>query len=300
MSNDMVGFPPRVYLIGAQKAGTTYLASLIDQHPKIQVSDPKETDFYTGRVYPKGSQWYKKCFSGEWADKVLIDASTSYTAAFDVNDPRSKDLTISFNGVAQRIKKDVPDARLIYLLRNPIRRTYSAYWHFVRAGVEKRSFHEVITQPDDMSEYYLLLSDYHAQIEHYLQHFDSERIKLIVFEEFIQDSEFILEACFDFLHVDPTAHIEWAVGKHTSFQYSGGLSRINQMLAPLGGIRPILGTVKNLLPQALVERGMQIGTKKIPKIDQTDYSILADYFAPRIEKLEKLTGREFADIWRPE
>ena len=291
----MKGFPPRCFLIGAQKAGTTYLASLLDQNPEIQVSTPKETDFFTGRVFPRGTEWYRQCFPDDVVGKVLIDASTSYSAAFPLSDPRSKNLSISFNGVANRIKKEVPKARFIYILRNPVYRTYSSYWHMVRCGTEKRSFHEAITAKNKMNEYYLRLSDYFAQLEHYLQYFEMNCIKIFIFEEFKESPEDHLRSCFYFLNVKVNTPIELDVAKHKSYQYSGVLSKLNQFLGPWGGLRPILGRIKKNIPQQLVNIGMQVGTQTMPPMNPDDVKSLTEYFAPSIEKLEKLINRPLID-----
>ncbi len=110
-------FPPRLYLIGAQKAGTTTLAFLLDQHPDIALSDPKEPGYF---VDPdaKGLEWYRGCFPAK-LPAMLLDASTGYTmmAAQSGAD----------DSVPLRIKAAAPDARFIYVLRDPVDRTISAY-----------------------------------------------------------------------------------------------------------------------------------------------------------------------------
>ena len=72
-------FPPQLYLIGTQKGGTSYLASLIGQHPEICLAEPKEPQFYTSH-WDKGLDWYRGRFADPDAP-VLLDASTSYTAS---------------------------------------------------------------------------------------------------------------------------------------------------------------------------------------------------------------------------
>ena len=293
---NMKGFPPRCFLIGAQKAGTTYLASLLEQNPEIHVSNPKETDFFTGRVFSRGIEWYRQCFPSD-VDKVLIDASTSYSAAFPLSDPRSRDLTISFNGVAERIQKTVPGARFIYIIRNPLKRMYSAYWHFVRAGMETRSFHEAITAQDNRSEYYLLLSNYYVQLEHYLKYFEMSRFNVLIFEDFIKAPKENLQSCFRFLNVNEKAEIDLEVGKHKSYQYSGVLSKVAQILSPWGGLRPVLGMIKKVIPEVLLKQGMRAGTKSILPMESDDFEVLLEYFVPSIEQLEKFLGRPLVKLW---
>ena len=63
MSNN---FPPQAYLIGAEKAGTTTLAFLLNQHADIQLAESKEPNYFTYE-WDRGIDWYRSCFpqSGE-------------------------------------------------------------------------------------------------------------------------------------------------------------------------------------------------------------------------------------------
>ena len=73
----IMSFPPNLFLIGAQKAGTTFLANLLGQHADICVSYPKETAYFT-RNFGKGLNWYKAKYS-ELDAKYLLDATTGYS-----------------------------------------------------------------------------------------------------------------------------------------------------------------------------------------------------------------------------
>ncbi len=73
------GFPPQAYLIGAQKAGTTFLANLLAAQPGVCMANPKEPDFFT-RHRERGLDWYRERFA-EPEGRLLLDASTSYAAA---------------------------------------------------------------------------------------------------------------------------------------------------------------------------------------------------------------------------
>ena len=187
------GFPPKIFLQGAQKAGTTQLASYLEQHPDINVSTPKEPDYYT-KHWDKGLDWYRGRF--EHLNKILIDASTSYSCAplpkyFESH----KNALSAYHGIPQRIKATVPDAKFIYIMRNPVKRAYSAYLHQVRAGLEPRPFNQAIQG----STYYLRTGHYAGQIELYLSHFSFEQFKFIFFEDFIAQPERVVKDCFDFI-----------------------------------------------------------------------------------------------------
>ena len=68
-----MSFPPEAFLIGAEKAGTTMLLHLFDQHPGITVSEPRITDYFTSN-WDKGLDWYRACFVGP-PESVFLDAA---------------------------------------------------------------------------------------------------------------------------------------------------------------------------------------------------------------------------------
>ena len=71
-------FQANIFLIGAQKAGTTTLADLLNQHPLIHLSSPKEPNYYS-QHFDKGAGWYRECFAGATDGSMLLDASVSYS-----------------------------------------------------------------------------------------------------------------------------------------------------------------------------------------------------------------------------
>jgi hypothetical protein len=132
---------PSFLIIGVPKAGTTSLYNYLIRHPLVRPSLKKEVNFFSHRFY-KGINWYRIHFplnskylsylpgvkQGEY---ITGEASTTY---------------IGYPHAARRIKKYLPQVKLIALLRNPIDRAYSHYNHRVQRESEKRSFEEAITQ----------------------------------------------------------------------------------------------------------------------------------------------------------
>ena len=69
---------PNFLMIGAAKAGTTFLAGLLAQHPQIAISNPKEPKFFS-TYWNHGWDWYRNCFVDAAGRDVLGDASTQYS-----------------------------------------------------------------------------------------------------------------------------------------------------------------------------------------------------------------------------
>jgi hypothetical protein len=280
-----VPFPPELFIIGAQKAGTTFLANLLGQHPDICVAEPKEPDFLT-RHRDRGEAWYASCFPNP-ASRHLLDASTSYAASplRTVADPRL-DRESPLAGVPRRLHALSPTAKLIYLLRNPVNRTYSAYWHNVRAGHESRPFREALSS----SSFYLRVSRYYDQVDLYLEHFPRDSILLLLFEDLVKEPARTVRQCLDFLELTPLPELDVKVGRNASFVYRPGLDSVNRMTARWGGVSRVLKPLGRVVPRSWVEGMSSILTRKVPSIDPADRDYLQEYFAPENEKLSRDLG----------
>jgi hypothetical protein len=199
-------FPPRLIMIGAQKSGTTTLAMLLDQHPDIALSDPKEPGFYSTR-FEKGLDWYRSCFPAQ-LPAVLLDASTAYTMA-----PVDGEC---YDTVVQRIKAATPDAKFIYIMRDPVDRTISSYWHDRRAGRLTEDLRQVV----EKSPFHLDVSRYHRQITPYLNHFPRDRFLFIDFVGLSNDPVGVAERCVAFAGLDPArGQLEFDRPRNQSFEF---------------------------------------------------------------------------------
>ena len=267
-----MAFPPNLFLIGAQKAGTTFLANLLDQHPDVCVSEPKEPGYLT-RNRDRGLEWYRSRFRNPVA-RYLLDATTGYTSsplpATDESPESSR-----FWGVPGRLKALSPQALLIYIVRDPVARTYSAYWHNVRAGHESRSFREAIAE----DTYYLRTSRYYDQLALYRRHFSRERILVLRFEDLIRSPHDVLAKCYSFLSLHPPPTVDTEQGTNRSFTYPKGLSYLNRALSRVGGLGRVTKSLRPLLPSWMKNWLTNSVARKIPPISIQDRDYLAEYFA---------------------
>ena len=147
---------PNLIIIGGLKCGTTSIHHYLGLHPEIQMSKPKELNFFVEELnWDLGLDWYASRFDDRF--KVRGESSPHYT-----NLPR-------FTGVAERIHEHCPDARLIYMVRDPIKRILSHWVHATGAGYETGELVEVLSEPDSS---YMNRSKYWMQLQPYLELFD--------------------------------------------------------------------------------------------------------------------------------
>lgn len=179
---------PNFIVIGAGKAGTTSLYQYLRSHPQIFMPQVKEPGFFSDQPkWEKGIDWYKGLFRRQHGADAIGEASTNYT-----KHPHYPD-------VPERISKVVPDARLVYIVRDPIERMRSHYMFRVVYEWEK----DPIDTALESVPLYLDTSRYAHQIEQYLQWFPLEQLLIIKTEDLHRDRQAVTRRLYGFLGVDP-------------------------------------------------------------------------------------------------
>ena len=182
----MPGALPTFVTIGAQKCGTTALHSYLARHPEISMSRPKELDFFVaGRNWERGLAWYEAHFDA--TKPARGESSPNYTAH-----PR-------LPGVPERMAELIPDAKLIFMVRDPIKRIRANWIHTYSNRRESRPMREAVLDESRLS--YITRSRYHLQLTRFLEHYPMERILILEQEELMNDRRATLQRVFRFLGV---------------------------------------------------------------------------------------------------
>ncbi len=189
---------PTFLIIGATKAGTTSVHHYLDQHPEIFMCKRKETNFF--------SQDSATCFLGD-----AIRTREDYEREFDaVRDEKAIGETspayLAVPMAPKNIHDDIPNAKLIAILRDPAERAYSHFLMRRRQNREFRtSFEQCIDEEDlDPQRSYKSRGFYGEQMERYRKYFPKDEMKIFLYEDFVKDPEGILREIFSFLEVDPS------------------------------------------------------------------------------------------------
>lgn len=192
---------PNLFLIGSMKSGTTQLSELLADHPEIFMSSPKEPCYFVDgkalkRVWPyrweqgywRSEERYLELFANAGAARVIAEASMVYTHA------------PICSGVPKRILEFIPEARFIYVMRDPIERTISHYWHRVRWWREHRPMLEALRKDPQYTD----VSHYAMQLREYLRYVDAARIHVLTHEALLADPAHELSRIFAWLGVNPS------------------------------------------------------------------------------------------------
>ena len=181
---------PSFVIIGAMKGGTTSLYQYMRYHPDVFMPTPKEINFFN-RHWDAGSAWYEEHFQGSAGATAVGEASPNYTKAHHWPD------------TAPRMASMIPDARLIYILREPVERMRSHYQHHVAAGKESRSIDRALREVGDVNtQDYHNTSRYAFQLEQFYSHFSAEQIHVTTTERLRDHRPEVLREIFQFIGVD--------------------------------------------------------------------------------------------------
>ncbi|MGB0652824.1 MAG: sulfotransferase [Thermoplasmatota archaeon] len=205
---------PDYLVLGAMKAGTTSFRYNIRFHPWFVRSAYKQPAYFDHH-YDKGERWYR----GNFPLAATMAARRRRAGGAFTGE---ESVSYLYNRTAApRVAKDLPDARLIALLRDPVRRTYSHHQMELRWGRDDRSFDEAMqgalaafeeagTDPDRVRALegqaaydfqYIGRSVYAPQLAHWYDHVDRERLLVLRAEDFFEDTRGVLQSVHDHLGI---------------------------------------------------------------------------------------------------
>jgi len=240
---------PDAVILGAMKSGTSSLHHYLVQQPGVIEPLRKEVHYFDVNV-ERGERWYRAHFGREGEPGLNLDSSPYY---------------LFHPAVPRRLHERLPDAKLIVLLRDPVRRAYSHYWHERDKGRERLSFEDAIAAEADRlgnSEQrladgtlarsrehqhfsYLARGRYAEQLDRWLAVFPHEQLLVLKFEDLAREP----------------------------------LEALNRTLNFLG------------LPRAASVSLEARNTRKYSPLAETTAARLREYFEPHNQRLEALLGR---------
>lgn len=276
---------PNLFLVGAMKAGTNTLHRLLDAHPDIFMSKkPKEPSWFAGSNSGESEDWYLALFSEAGEARHIGEASTDYTRA-----PRLK-------GVPAGIKAYAPDARILYIMRDPLDRALSHYWWDVQYSAEGRSFKDAASRSREIQD----VGHYAMQIGPYLETFGRARVHVLTLEALTADATETLASLWNFLDVAPAD----VTGGAAPPRHNPGRAQVPRL--PAAGVishlkdTPVWNAAKALVPHRMRKRAIASLAKPVERVISTDeINEAAAALRPRLleetRALSRLLGRDFPE-----
>jgi len=179
---------PDYCIIGGQKCGTDSIYYYLSAHPEVKRSLVKEINYYS-KYFERGKKWYRAHFPMAFGRRFITgEGSTLYLYSSDA---------------PVRMLEQNPQIKLIVMLRNPVDRAISHYYHRLRSGKETRSITDAFMSALEHARRgefisgsetdYLSYSNYAMHLQPWVSTFASENLMVIQAEEYFTSPESVYE-----------------------------------------------------------------------------------------------------------
>lgn len=209
-------------VIGAYRAGTTWLHRVFDEHAGICVPREKET-MYFSHHFEKGVEWYRSFFTHCLKDAVVGEVCPTYLA-----DPRC----------SARIHELYPEAKIIAILRKPSEQILSHYRLRKQRCLTDRPFREDIRN----DPLYIHGVQYYRHLTEYFTRFKRNKILILFYEDLDSSQAEFLHVVYRFLDVEEwiPSNADARVNSASTFRFTiveKGMSEVARFLRKKGFVK---------------------------------------------------------------
>ena len=266
---------PRLLILGAPKAGTTTLAAWWDLHPHGFTAPGKEVRYFNVH-HERGQRWYREHFRSMADDQLGCDATPMYLYT-----PHA----------LGRISREIPDARLVAILREPAARIWSHWCFFTALGGEARPFEQVVEDTERgfglRGLHYAHYSSYLGPLRDVEARFGRDALLVLFTDELRADRQGVFDRLSDHVGV-PRAPLPAVPDRNQgAFPRS---PRLHHRMQRLHAGRWPLGVGKRLMKANIRPGGP-------PEADPALMARLRAVFAPELPLLEAWLGRPLPSSW---
>jgi len=279
---------PNFFIVGADKAGTSSLYTYLKEISEIFMSTIKEPNYFSAKTIPQNSRLkpirdkkkYLALFKNVKDEKIIGEASPSY-----LNDPEAAIL----------IHQVSPDAKILISLRDPVNRFFSHYLMSSRLEKTKSTLYSKIqaelNKKENRNNYKLLLYHglYYEAVKRYVDIFDSNNVKIIIFEEFIKNEKATIENTLQFLNLKndlenfkPEVYNKYGVVRNP----------ISQKILQSRKIRRISEKLISPSKRRTLKEKLILKEEEKPKMEENEKKLLINYYRDDVQKLKNLLGRK--------
>lgn len=309
---------PDFIIGGAMKSGTTSLHAILNHHPDIYIPKGEIHFFDVDNLAAHNDFLFHDKVTGKWQSQLMEDDPERmwkwYNSKFENHGGKVKgeDSTTYLSSpiAAQRIALQKKDVKFIFMLRNPVARAYSQYYHMLRTGRATFSFEDTLKfSPMSILERSL----YKEQLDVYYSYFPKERIKVVCFENFINDPKSHIKDICNFVGVDSSLLPEEAYQIHT---HKARIPKYEKLQAKKNYFFRSIGNnfYDDDLPFAAISVKKQIskfswGIYKVhnlinphlnikkPGLNINTRNFLNKYFYRELDGINELTGQDLLGKW---
>jgi hypothetical protein len=267
---------PDFLIIGAPKAGTTWLVSCLRRHPDVFIPLEELHYWTTPALLDETHAWYQQKFAAARPGQLIGENSNSYLIRPEA---------------AQRICGHLPGAKLITMLRNPIDRAYSGYCMRLRYGDVTDDIEQFLHPDRSMQPDILGNSLYYQKLQPYLACFPRSQMHFLIFDD-IRDrpAEALAELCRFLgvaLQVDEMLIEEKINARERPWPAPGVLRALRSSEGLRGLARNLKGTRLHARIRSALTREL-----RYPALTPQLRQRMSAYFRGDVEQLSRLVGRD--------
>ncbi|MBI5559862.1 MAG: sulfotransferase [Deltaproteobacteria bacterium] len=275
---------PNFIFIGPAKSGSTWLYEALRLHPDVYVPEAKDIYFFD-KNFEKGMEWYEGFFKHGAGKKAVGEVCHDYLFSADA---------------CERIKRHIPEVKLITCLRSPVERSFSGYLFAVRQGHAGRG----VSLEDTVKKYPGILKNscYTEALGRYITAFGRSRILILRFEDLEKDPLAFIARVYGFIGVDPGFRPVGILNRkilpasRPRVRVLARLAKKTALWLRAMGFANLVGTVKRS-PAVQGVLYTPIEGEGRPRMAAKEKAFLRDYFKDEISSLERLLGEDLS-AWR--
>lgn len=262
---------PEFVIIGAVKGATTWVAHQLRSQPHIFL--PQHEPHYYSSAFDRGPEWYRSLFKDAPPGARIGEKSADYLAH-----PLA----------AARLARDLPRARLVAQLRNPVDRAYSDYCMLFRRGTVDGDIRRHLTvggpQPRFLEDGF-----YWRHLQRWFDLFPKEQVHILLYDDVLADAQGELAKVAGFLDLADVRPVAPEVRRNDSKarMLPLGIRRVVAPLKPIAAPFRSSGWFQQL-------HGALARPVPYPPLDPDLRAQLQDTYARDVEQLGAVLGRDLS------
>jgi hypothetical protein len=315
---------PTFVIAGERKCATTALHHWMSVHPDIYMNPNWDLNYFIDDELLHTLDWREgEVDNSKWES---THSKSQYSELFSEGEgktaigEKSADL-LFWRPAHERMGRYLGKAKVIVILREPVARAWSHYWNEFGKGKgrESLSFEDALAREDERGRSnayarlhlsYFQRGFYEQSLTSLFQHIDRSRVLVLTAERMKAQPKELLREVYGFIEVNPNTGLELAGTRHND-----NLGQVSRPIAELAAVKPIASTY-NRIAESLawhLTRDLE-RSSKLKKMVQMPFRKpasgipmpaeirmrLSENYAPHIESLEKLLGRQFSEWKTPE
>lgn len=308
--------PPQPDFIigGAPKCGTTSLHFILDQHPEIAFPTDEVNYFDADDPFNWPDLFFERGGRLDYRDPSPDNVETrdwyraKYAALGDMALLGEDSTRYLFSPmVAHRVKQRLPEAKVIFMLRDPVKRAYSEYWHAMKMMRVTTSFEGALTALPQI----VAGSTYAPHLQQWIDVLGRDRVHIVLLEDFKTDRQAVMDGIARFIGLAPFSLEGYELwfnktsypGKPKLMQWVNAMiGRRVSRLRYMGHMRRDTG-----LREKLANRIYQFYFHKVnpllltadrpPEMSPETARYLSRLLSDRNAGLDALLGRDLSEVW---